>query len=182
VALIDLDRLVTNFCSTTLPKADWTHAAHLTIGMWHAHRYGPDEALSRLRVGIRRLNDRHGTINSTISGYHETITRAYVQLLSQFLKGCPQELPFLDRLSCLLGSQLADKTALVHFYSGEVLASASARAEWLEPDLAPLNAEAVLGMSVGDYVIQAVRVIRRAELDVQGDESVQPTLSADPRG
>jgi hypothetical protein len=50
-----LDDLAQRFAALTLPKPEWTHAAHLAIGLWHASRYGRDDALARLRSGIRLL-------------------------------------------------------------------------------------------------------------------------------
>lgn len=61
----DVDGLATRFAACRIPHEEWTHQAHLAVGMWHVDRYGADEALTRLRVGIRRLNDSHGAPNST---------------------------------------------------------------------------------------------------------------------
>lgn len=52
-----VDALAAAFCSRTLPKAEWTHHAHLRVGLWHVLRYSPEEALDRLRAGIRTLNE-----------------------------------------------------------------------------------------------------------------------------
>ena len=60
--------LVAAFRDGTLPRAEWTHVAHLRVGAWHVHRHGAAMALELLRDGIRRLNDRHGTVNSDTSG------------------------------------------------------------------------------------------------------------------
>ncbi len=135
----DVDALAARFTAATLPRAEWTHLAHLMVGAWHVHHYGPDEALTRLRTGIRRLNDAHGTLNSPSSGYHETITRAYVRLLADFLAGCPAALPLAERVARLVAGPLADKNVLLGFYSRERLMSPAARAEWAEPDVAPLE-------------------------------------------
>ena len=78
----ELENLVKRFAERSLPKPEWTHAAHLAVGLWHVSRYGRDDALARLRAGISRLNESHGTVNSATGGYHETVTRAYVQLLA----------------------------------------------------------------------------------------------------
>ena len=45
------------FEACAIPEKEWTHAAHLTVGLWHVERYGRDDALTRLRSGIRRLNE-----------------------------------------------------------------------------------------------------------------------------
>jgi hypothetical protein len=141
----DLDDLATRFTTCRLSHGEWTHQAHVTVGAWHVDRFGADEALTRLRVGIRRLNDSHGTPNSATRGYHETITRAYVHLLAEFLAACPKDIPLADRINRLLASPLAGKDALLQFYSRERLMSPEARAAWIEPDLAPLQAAHLLG-------------------------------------
>ena len=135
--MTDLETLVAHFLARTLPKAEWTHQAHLAVGAWHVDRYGPDEALTCLRDGIRALNDSHGTINSASSGYHETITRAYVRLIAGFFAGCA-DLPLPERVAGLIGGSVGERDALLRYYSRETLLSAQARAEWVEPDVHPL--------------------------------------------
>ena len=139
-----IDELAARFEACTIPAAEWTHEAHLIVGLWHIDRYGADAALVRLRSGIRRLNESQGGVNSATDGYHETITAAYVQLLAQYLASCPDDLPLGDRVAWFLTSPLAAKRALSAFYSTERLLSTTARAVWVEPDLAPLNAATVL--------------------------------------
>ena len=86
-----IDELAARFEACAIPAAEWTHEAHLIVGLWHVDRYGADEALVRLRSGIRRLNESQGGVNSATDGYHETITAAYVQLLAQYLDICPDD-------------------------------------------------------------------------------------------
>lgn len=132
-----LDDLVDAFRTCRLPKGEWTHHAHLAVGLWHVATHGPQDALDRLRVGIRALNTSHAVANIESAGYHETITRAYVALLSQWWEATPgDDAP--AHVAALLASPLARPNVLLHFYSKERLMSAAARAEWIEPDLAPL--------------------------------------------
>jgi len=133
----ELDDLVARFQSRTLPKSEWTHEAHLAVGTWHVHRLGPDEALLRLRSGIRLLNDSHGTPNTDSSGYHETITRAYVMLLVAFIADRDGR-PAADCAQALLASPLVARDALLTYYSKDLLMSVQARLEWVEPDQCPL--------------------------------------------
>ncbi len=137
-----IDELAARFEACAIPAAEWTHEAHLIVGLWHVDRYGADEALVRLRSGIRRLNESHGGVNSATDGYHETITAAYVRLLAQYLDMCPDDLSPDDRTARFLESPLAAKRALSAFYSTELLMSTTARAGWVEPDLARLSAAA----------------------------------------
>jgi hypothetical protein len=135
----NLDDLVARFVACRLPHSEWTHQAHLAVGAWHVAQFGADEALARLRVGIRRLNDSHGTPNSATRGYHETISRAYVVLLAEFLDSVSDTMPLAERVTRLLGSPLSARDALLQFYSRERLMSPEARATWIEPDVQPLR-------------------------------------------
>ena len=133
-----LDDFVFRFLNRTLPKSEWTHAAHLSVGAWHVHRYGVEEAVSRLRQGIRALNESHGTANTDSGGYHETITRAYAHLIAEFLDGHPESSTLVQQVGALLASPLAHKDALLQYYSKDRLMSPAARREWNRPDLKPL--------------------------------------------
>jgi hypothetical protein len=134
----ELDDLARRFDALTLSKPEWTHTAHLAVGLWFVSRYGPEDALARLRVGIRRLNEIHGTNNSATSGYHETVTRAYVQLLAAHADRYGDDLVG-QRFAYLLTSQVADKQVLLRYYSRPLLESVAARLGWVEPDIAPLT-------------------------------------------
>jgi adenylate kinase family enzyme len=139
-----LDDLGARFEACEIPAKEWTHAAHMVVGLWHVHRYGADDALIRLRSGIRRLNESHGGVNSATNGYHETITAAYVQLLAQYLASGSMDMSLDMKAIGLLGSPLASRDVLFTFYSRERLMSTAARAGWLEPDLGPVNLTDVL--------------------------------------
>jgi adenylate kinase family enzyme len=134
-----VEDLASRFETSALAKREWTHSAHLTVGLWHVWRYGPEEALMRLRSGIRRLNESLGSVNTATDGYHETITAAYVQLLAGYLDACPRDLPLSQAVAALLEGPLAAKTVLFTFYSRDRLMSTTARAAWVEPDVAPLH-------------------------------------------
>jgi hypothetical protein len=138
VSARSLADLVAAFRSCTLPHEEWTHDAHLRVGAWHVHEHGADDALTMLRSGIRRLNDHHGTPNSPTSGYHETITIAYVRLIAAFLSSFDEKVPLERRVEVLVAGPLAERSVLLGFWSRELLMSARARAEWVPPDLAPL--------------------------------------------
>ena len=116
--------------------------AHLRVGAWHVHHHGAVAALPMLRSGIRKLNDHHGTLNSPSSGYHETITVAYVRLIEAFLSAFDMRVALEHRVDALIGSPLAERSVLFRFWSRDLLMSARARAEWVPPDRAPLAVSA----------------------------------------
>jgi hypothetical protein len=131
--------LIARFQDATVPASEFTHAAHLVVGLWHATSFDEADALPRLRAGILRLNAAHGTPNTDTRGYHETITRAYLVLLARFARANP-DLRAAPLAQALLASDLAKREALFSYYSRELLMSVAARREWVEPDLRRLDA------------------------------------------
>jgi hypothetical protein len=138
VAPLSLDELVAQFLDRTLPRAEWTHTAHLRVGAWHVHRFGAAGALPRLRDGIQRLNLAHGTPNTPTGGYHETITAAYVSLIAAFLAAADPGQSLDHHVERLLEGTLGDRRVLLRFWSQETLMSPRARSTWVAPDSAPL--------------------------------------------
>ena len=136
----ELHDLIDRFDAATLRASEWTHAAHLVTGLWHATKFSEADALNQMREGILRLNAAHGTPNTDTRGYHETITRAYLVLLAQFARANP-ELTLAPLAQALLASDLAKREALFSYYSRDVLMSVGARRGWLEPDLQSLVLE-----------------------------------------
>jgi len=130
----DLERLVGQFISRTLPKAGWTHEAHLRVGLWHVLNHGADDALRLLRDRIRGYNESVGTANTDTSGYHETITKFYVLVTERFLSESDRLMPIED-LAVALVAHYGDRGLPLNYYSRECLFSVTARKSWVEPDL-----------------------------------------------
>jgi hypothetical protein len=134
----EVDAFVLRFLERTLPKSEWTHAAHLAVGTWHVHHHGAAKAVELLRKRIQALNESHGTPNTDSGGYHETITCAYAHLIADFLAGCREGTTLADRVQVLLASPLASNSALLEYYSRDRLISVAARQGWVAPDLRQL--------------------------------------------
>jgi hypothetical protein len=132
-----VDPLVAAFCDLTLSKSQWTHEAHLRVGLWHLAHHPPDEALDLLRARIKAYNVACGGEN-TDSGYHETITRFYVWHIGEFLASADRRRS-LDDLADELIRLLGDQKAPLRHYSRQRLMSPEARRGWVEPDLEPLH-------------------------------------------
>ncbi len=122
----------------TLPKAEWTHEAHLRAGLWHVLQHGAAAALPLLRERIAAYNESVGTANTDTSGYHETITRFYVVVIDRFLAVHDRGLP-LDRLAAQLIAEHGDRRLPLRHYSEGRLFSVVARRSWVEPDLRPID-------------------------------------------
>ncbi len=80
----EIDAFLAAFESCTLPKAQWTHAAHLLTGACYVHTLGQADAIKRMRTCVKRYNDSVGGKNTETSGYHETITVAGSRFLTAF--------------------------------------------------------------------------------------------------
>jgi hypothetical protein len=118
----------------SLPRSKWTHARHLVMALSYLQRHGREVATRLIRSGRQRYNERDG--NPT--GYHETITLAWIAVTARFLRGRDKNLPILSLAKELL-DECGDKDYLLRFYSKERLFSDEARASWVQPDRCELD-------------------------------------------
>lgn len=133
----ETERLARAMIDHTLPKAEWTHEAHLRVGLWHVLEHGEAEALDLLRERIRSYNEATGGTNTATAGYHETITRFYVRVIARFVATAEREVALDTLADQLIARHGRADLPLVH-YSAERLFGTEARARWVEPDRAPL--------------------------------------------
>ena len=131
--LAEIERLVQRFDACKLPCDEWTHAAHLTVGLWKAREFPPGEALDRVRAGIVRYNANCVATNSI--GYHETITRFYMWLIGKYLAGVVDCSDWVAVTNNLVEYAKIDANLPHRYYSRDVLMSDSARTAWVPPDL-----------------------------------------------
>jgi hypothetical protein len=136
-ATSDVERVVAGFMDGTLPQAEWTHRAHLTVALWYTTHHDPAEALDLIRAGILRLNAAHGVPTTPTRGYHETITRFYMHVVRHFLEQQGEEGDWAERANRLV-TRYGHRELPLRHYSEVRLKSAEARAGWVEPDLLPL--------------------------------------------
>ncbi|MTW04849.1 hypothetical protein GM668_22495 [Duganella ginsengisoli] len=121
-----------------LPKAQWTHRAHLAFAAW-VIAARPDTVAARDMPGmIRAYNEATGTANTDTGGYHETITQASLRAITAFLSTQPDGMPLHARCNALFASPFGDQHWLLAHWSRGVLFSAAARRGWVEPDVRPL--------------------------------------------
>lgn len=134
---IELKRFVAAFESGSLPKREWTHAAHLAIGAHYAMTYEAEEAMRRLRAGIRHLNGCHGVENSDTGGYHETITRFWLTVIRRFLRDYDAKRPtaaWAERIGAVVGEFQNRRDLFVGYWTFNIVSSTEARRHWIEPD------------------------------------------------
>ena len=122
----DLDRWV-------LPRERWNHAGHLVVGLVYLDRYPVPEALRRLRSAISGYNTATGIPNTATSGYHETLTRWYLEQIDAWRRTLDTA-GLVSQVDALLASPLADPDAPLRSYRSETLHSPEARRTWIAPE------------------------------------------------
>jgi hypothetical protein len=130
----EIELLFKAFENRTISKTDWTHAAHLTVGLYYCFHYPFGTAKNLMSDGIYWLNDAHGTPNTETSGYHETLTVFWLKTIAAFLEENREEKSLAVLANDLLAVCKNTKLPL-KYYSRELLFSTEARLNYVEPDL-----------------------------------------------
>jgi hypothetical protein len=128
--------LLEGFENCTLPKRVWTHHAHVRVAWLHLRRDAFPDALTNMGAGIRRLNMAHGVENGPSSGYHETLTCAFMCVVWATIESAGAGASSLD--FCEANPHLLARTLPRLFYTRERMNSAEARQRFVAPDVAPL--------------------------------------------
>jgi hypothetical protein len=132
----EIGRIAEGFVGRTLPKREWTHAAHFAAALWLLSRRERD-AVREMPGLIRAYNEATGTANTDTGGYHETITLASLRAARAALRARPG-VPLCEVLAALLAGPHGRPDWLLAHWSRAVLFSVEARHTWVEPDLRPL--------------------------------------------
>lgn len=132
--------LTAAFEAATLPVDEWHHREHITVAV-QILREGDGRvgtAVDRMRADLHRFLDAHGIETTKDRGYHETLTRGWLEVTAAFLRARPTE----SLQDAVLGAtlELGDKLLLLRHWSGECLMSWESRRAWVAPDLAPIQA------------------------------------------
>ncbi|HEY0163880.1 MAG TPA: hypothetical protein VGB39_00750 [Sphingomicrobium sp.] len=134
----EIARIGEGLLARTLPRADWTHEAHLAATTWLLTRR-PDIDIDRQLPGIiRGYNESVGGVNSDSEGYHETITRLFLHGVRLFLSEADQTQPLHELVNELLLSPMGRRDWPLRFYTPERLFSVEARRAFIPPDIAAL--------------------------------------------
>jgi hypothetical protein len=134
----EIEHLGEHFLARTLPKAEWTHEAHLATTTWLLLDRPDIDVDIELPDLIRRYNESVGGVNSDSEGYHETITRVFLHGVRLFLSEADPAEPLHDLVNELLLSPMGRRDWPLRFYSRDRLLSVEARRSLVGPDLAAL--------------------------------------------
>jgi hypothetical protein len=126
----EVETFVHSFENCSLPRSEWTHGKHLVVALWYTRQHGREKATELMRSGILRYIGTHGSV----TGYHETITLAWMAIVERFLNE-QDSTRLVSTLAVELLAECGDKDYLLRFYSKERLGSDEARRAWIAPDL-----------------------------------------------
>jgi len=121
-----------------LPREEWTHEAHLAATTYLLLRHPEIDLDAELPDLIRGYNESVGGVNSDTEGYHDTITRVFLQGIRLFLGETDLREPLHELVNGLLLSPMGRRDWPLRFYSRGRLFSVDARRGFLRPDLSAL--------------------------------------------
>ena len=132
----EIEHIGEGLLGRTLPRAEWTHEAHLAATTYLLLKR-PDVDIDKELPGIiRRYNESVGGVNSDTEGYHETITRAFLHGVRLFLSETDPKEPLHELVNELLLSPMGRRDWPLRFYSPARLFSLEARRAFMPPDAA----------------------------------------------
>jgi hypothetical protein len=142
------EEFLRQFEACTFPYAHWTHRAHLRVGYLYVTRLGLAGAIPKVTAGIRAYNRSQGIVDTPTSGYHETMTVAWLHLVAAMLSeygptgaidpaAAGESSLSLAEQFLEAQTQLREKKLLRFFYSRERFCSPEAKYNFVPPDLTP---------------------------------------------
>ncbi len=117
----------------TLPRADWTHEAHLAACLWLVRERPDIDADAELRAIISGYNVAVGGVNDDTQGFHATLTHVYLRAVRAHHREHAQS-GLADSVNTLLLSVRGRRDWPLHSYSRQRLFSVEARRNVVAPD------------------------------------------------
>lgn len=122
----------------TLPKPEWTHAAHFAAAIWLLDEDSCDPFTDMPGI-IREYNEATGVQNTDTDGYHETITLASLKAAEHVMSLAGPGTALFECLNTLLAGPYGQSDWVLKHWSKPVLFSVEARRNWVAPDRTPLR-------------------------------------------
>ena len=131
-----LHKFVEAWKAGKLPRAEWTHSAHVAMAAYFAFDHAAEATFAIMKACILHHNTSVGTPNTEDNGYHETLTRFWSSEIGDFVRSGH----FASRLEAVRAAVSAfgsDRDRFRLFYSFDVVRDRRARREWIAPDREP---------------------------------------------
>lgn len=130
----DIEHIAKGVLDLSLPKSEWTHAAHYAAAVWFL--FADEAATFRdMPDRIRSYNDATGVPNTDTDGYHETITMASLMAACHMIKSSSETCEPFEIVNNILASPYGRSDWMLGYWSKALLFSVKARRKWVAPDL-----------------------------------------------
>src|SRR5580704_12075858 len=126
----EIEDVVRRFETCSYTPAEFVHARHLTVTAWRFAKRESEAARERMRADLRRFIAHHGK-----NGYHVTITEFWLERAGKLVADLREGQGGLVPLVNSVVERCSDKNLIYESYSRELIASAEAKAKWIEPDI-----------------------------------------------
>lgn len=126
----EIEDVVRRFETCSYTPAEFVHARHLTVTAWRFAKMESEAARERMRADLRRFIVHHGK-----NGYHVTITEFWLERVGKLVADLREGQGGLVPLVNSVVERCSDKNLIYESYSRELIASAEAKAKWIEPDI-----------------------------------------------
>jgi hypothetical protein len=126
----EIEDVVCRFETCSYTPAEFVHARHLTVTAWRFAKMESEAARDRMRADLRRFIAHHGK-----NGYHVTITEFWLERVGKLVAELREGQGGLVPLVNSVVERCSDKNLIYESYSRELIASAEAKAKWIEPDI-----------------------------------------------
>ena len=125
-------QLLSAFESQSILNEDWSHEYHIRVAAIYLSQHSFDNALDKVKSGIKKLNAENEVPESQFRGFHETLTVGWLKLVEARLENSKvtSSLELIDQNTELLNPRL-----LSEFYSSDRLMSLEAKDRFIQPDL-----------------------------------------------
>lgn len=125
-----LEEFLRGWIDGSLPKAEWTHAAHVAGAACVVCGSTAEAALPVLRERIRRYNEAVGGQNTEDAGYHETLTKFWTLVVASVAAEGESRLGAARKAVAQFGGA---RDLYKSFYEHDVVRDRQARREWVAP-------------------------------------------------
>lgn len=126
----EIEDVVRRFEGCLYTPEEFVHSRHLTVAAWCFATMESEAAREKMRAGLRRFIAHHGK-----NGYHVTITEFWLDRVEKLVAELLSAEEGLVSLVNSVVEHYSDKNLIYEFYTRERIASAEARAAWIEPDI-----------------------------------------------
>ena len=133
----DIEHIYSGIIARTLPKPEWTHAAHwaAAVAILSDKKQTAFEDMPQV---IKAYNLATGVKNTDTDGYHHTITLASLRAAKSVMAAPPLGGELFEITNVILTLEFGKPNWLLTYWSKEVLFSVKARRDWVEPDIKAL--------------------------------------------